>query len=42
VIAYLDSSVLLRKVLGQGGALQEWPSIRIGVTSALVAVVGNT
>ena len=35
MIAYLDSSVLLRKVLGQGGALQEWPSIRIGVTSAL-------
>jgi len=37
VIAYLDTSVLLRKVLGQGGALQEWPSIRIGVTSALAA-----
>ena len=35
MIAYLDTSVLLRKVLGQGGALQEWPSIRIGVTSAL-------
>lgn len=35
MIAYLDSSVLLRKVLGQGRALPEWTSIRIGVTSAL-------
>jgi uncharacterized protein len=36
VIAYLDSSVLLRKVLGQAGALREWSSVRTGVASALV------
>lgn len=36
MIAYLDSSVLLRKVLGQTAALREWPSIRNGVASALV------
>jgi predicted nucleic acid-binding protein len=35
VIAYLDSSVLLRKVLGQSGKLREWSSIRAGVASAL-------
>jgi hypothetical protein len=35
VIAYLDSSVLLRKVLRQAGALREWTSIRTGVASAL-------
>jgi predicted nucleic acid-binding protein len=34
VIAYLDSSVLLRKVLGQRGELHGWASIRIGLTSA--------
>jgi predicted nucleic acid-binding protein len=36
VIAYVDSSVLLRKVLGQPGALGEWRSIGTGVASALV------
>jgi uncharacterized protein len=36
VIAYLDSSVLVRKVLGQAGALREWSSVRTGVASALV------
>jgi predicted nucleic acid-binding protein len=36
VIAYLDSSVLLRKVLGQPGALRQWASIRTPVASALV------
>lgn len=36
MIAYLDSSVLLRKVLGQPGSLKEWGSIRTGVASALV------
>jgi predicted nucleic acid-binding protein len=36
VIAYVDSSVLLRKVLRQPGSLPEWRSIRTGVASALV------
>jgi predicted nucleic acid-binding protein len=36
VIAYVDSSVLLRKVLRQPGSLSEWRSIRTGVVSALV------
>ena len=35
MIAYLGSSVLLRKVLGQAGALKEWGTIRTGVASAL-------
>ncbi len=38
MIAYLDSSVLLRIVLGQRGALREWRSVRRGVASALVEV----
>lgn len=38
MIAYLDSSVLLRLVLGQPGALREWSSIEQGVASALVEV----
>jgi predicted nucleic acid-binding protein len=38
VIAYLDSSVLLRLVLGQANALPEWPSIAQGVGSTLVEV----
>lgn len=38
MIAYLDSSVLLRVVLGQAGALKEWRAIRTGVASALVEV----
>jgi len=38
VIAYLDSSVLLRIVLGQPARLREWASIRQGVASALVEV----
>lgn len=33
--AYLDSSVLLRKVLRQSGSLREWTAIRTGVASAL-------
>lgn len=36
--AYLDSSVLLRVVLGQRGALAEWRRVRRGVASALVEV----
>ena len=38
MIAYLDSSVLLRVILGQPGSLPEWESIRAGVASALVEV----
>jgi predicted nucleic acid-binding protein len=38
VIAYLDSSVLLRKVLGQRNALAGWRSVERGVASALVEV----
>ena len=36
MIAYVDSSVLLRIVLGQPDALTEWPNIRQGIASALV------
>ena len=35
MIVYLDSSVILRVVLGQPGRLEEWPTIRRAVTSAL-------
>jgi predicted nucleic acid-binding protein len=38
VIAYLDSSVVLRVVLGQPGRLAEWKSIVTGVASGLVEV----
>ena len=38
MIAYLDSSVLLRVILGQKGRLREWPSIQEGVTSTLAEV----
>jgi predicted nucleic acid-binding protein len=38
VIAYLDSSVVLRVVLGQSGKLAEWKSVERGVVSALVQV----
>jgi predicted nucleic acid-binding protein len=38
VIAYLDSSVLLRIVLGQPGRLQEWSEIEAAVGSRLVEV----
>ena len=38
MIAYLDSSVLLRVVLGQKGRLKEWRAVREGVASALVEV----
>jgi len=36
LIAYVDSSVLLRIVLGQSNALSEWKEIDCGVSSALV------
>jgi predicted nucleic acid-binding protein len=38
VIAYVDSSVLLRVLLGQPGALREWPEIVRWVASGLVEV----
>ncbi|MEO7793325.1 MAG: PIN domain-containing protein [Thermoanaerobaculia bacterium] len=38
MIAYLDSSVVLRLVLGQGNALGEWRRVARGVASALVEV----
>jgi uncharacterized protein len=36
MIAYVDSSVLLRVALGQSNALPEWRDIERGVSSALV------
>ncbi len=38
MIAYLDSSVLLRVVLRQRNALKEWRAIEQGIASALVEV----
>lgn len=38
MIAYLDSSVLLRVLLGQPDRLAEWPEVDRGVGSALVEV----
>lgn len=38
MIAYLDSSVLLRTVLGEPGRLAEWDAIQTGVASALAEV----
>ena len=38
MIAYLDSSVLLRVILGQRNALKEWGRITQGIASALVEV----
>jgi predicted nucleic acid-binding protein len=38
VIAYLDSSVILRVILGQRDELGAWKSIERGVASALVRV----
>lgn len=35
---YLDSSIILRIILGQANALREWRSITQGVASALVEV----
>jgi len=37
MIAYIDSSVLLRVALGQPNALPEWRDIERGVSNALVA-----
>lgn len=38
MIAYLDSSVVLRIVLGQPDRLSEWPDVTLGVASVLVEV----
>ena len=38
MIAYLDSSVILRLVLNEPNSLREWPDVRHGVTSALLVV----
>lgn len=38
MIAYVDSSVLLRVVLSQSDRLAEWPTIQHAVTSALTEV----
>ncbi len=38
MIAYLDSSVLLREMLGQPNKLKEWPKVETGVASAMVEV----
>lgn len=35
MIAYLDASVILRRVLGQADSLNEWPQLVQGVASAL-------
>lgn len=38
MIAYLDSSVILRLVLNEPNSLREWADVRHGVTSALAEV----
>ncbi len=38
MIAYIDSSVILRLVLSEPGSLAEWPDVHQGVTSALAEV----
>lgn len=38
MIAYIDSSVVLRVVLGQAGKLAEWKSIESAVSSSLIEV----
>lgn len=38
MIAYLDSSAVLRRLLGQAGGLREWRLIRLGVSSRLLEV----
>jgi predicted nucleic acid-binding protein len=38
VIAYLDSSVMLRVILGQSSQLAEWKTVLTGITSALAEV----
>lgn len=38
MIAYVDSSVILRMVLGQADRLREWKSLTLGIASALAEV----
>lgn len=38
MIAYLDSSVVLRVILGQPGRIAEWRRITIGIASSLIEV----
>jgi predicted nucleic acid-binding protein len=38
MIAYLDSSVLLRLILGQADKLEQWDEVELGIASALVEV----
>ncbi len=38
MIAYIDSSVLLRILFGQSNALKEWKKINRGISSALIEV----
>ena len=38
MIAYIDSSVLLRVLFGQSNALKEWKTIERGISSALIEV----
>ena len=38
MIAYLDSSVILRVLLRQAGSLREWTELRSGIASALAEV----
>ncbi len=38
MIAYIDSSVILRLVLGEHDPLREWPDVTQGVTSSLAEV----
>jgi uncharacterized protein len=40
MIVYLDSSVLLRRLLGQRGSLREWRLVRTGVSSRIAEVEG--
>lgn len=41
MIAYIDSSVLLRIVLNQDDPLEEWGELEAGVSSALLTVEGH-
>ena len=40
MIVYLDSSILLRRLLGQRGTLREWRLVRTGVSSRITEVEG--
>jgi predicted nucleic acid-binding protein len=40
VNAYIDSSVLMRIILGEPKSLVEWPDLHVGISSALLVVEG--